>query len=106
MSRIMNRNLSRRAGYALAALSIFSCSGEGITGTDAIDTNDLTADASIIASVSVSFGSSSIAVGDTTKATATLRDWRNRPLPNWAVTWSSSDNAIATVSSTGLVTGT
>ena len=102
----MNRTLSRGVGTALAALSIFSCSSDNLTGTNGLSTDDLSADATLIASVTVSFGRSSIAVGDTTTATATLRDWRGRILPNRTVTWTSSDNAVATVSPSGLVTGT
>ena len=102
----MNRTSTRGVGYALAALSIFSCSSDNLTGTDGLSSDDLSADATIIASVAVTFGSSPIAVGDTTRAKATLRDWQNRILANRVVTWTSSDNAVATVSTTGLVTGT
>lgn len=99
----MDRRLSSGAGIALAMIGIFSCSGS-ITDANGISSDDLTADASRIASVSVTFGSSSIAVGDTTRATATLLDYQNRPLYR-TVTWSSSNSALATVSATGLITG-
>jgi uncharacterized protein YjdB len=101
----MNRTLMSGVAISLAMFGIFSCSGDSLTGTDGLNTDDLAADANLIASVSVSFGQSSIAVGDTTTATATLRDWRGRRLTNRVVTWSSSDNAVATVSAAGLVTG-
>jgi hypothetical protein len=49
--------------------------------------------------------SSSIVVGDSTRATATLRDRRGRVATNGTVAWSSSNSAVATVSSSGLVRG-
>ncbi|HEV7389094.1 MAG TPA: Ig-like domain-containing protein, partial [Gemmatimonadaceae bacterium] len=102
----MNRTLTSGVGLALAMISILSCSGDSVTGTGGLSSDDLSADATLIASVTVSLGSSSIAVGETTTATSTLRDWRGRILQNRIVTWSSSNNSVATVSTTGLVTGT
>src|SRR6266576_5081272 len=106
MSHIMNRTLTSGVGLALAMISILSCSGDSVTGTGGLNSDDLSADATLIASVTVTLGSSSIAVGETTTATSTLRDWRGRILQNRTVTWSSSNNSVATVSSSGLVTGT
>jgi hypothetical protein len=57
-----------------------------------------------VASVSVALGASSLAPGATTQAAATTRDAANNVLSDRATTWSSSNPAIATVSSTGLVT--
>jgi len=59
----------------------------------------------VIASVSVSINSSSVAVGQTTQATATALDASGKPVTGRTVTWSSSNNSIASVSSTGVVTG-
>jgi uncharacterized protein YjdB len=56
-----------------------------------------------VASVSVALGSASRTVGQTTQATATTRDANNNVLTGRAVSWSSSNNAVATVSSSGLV---
>lgn len=47
----------------------------------------------------------SVAVGDTTRLQATIFDTQGKVLPDREVTWSSAEPAIATVSSTGLVTG-
>src|SRR4051812_40446135 len=105
MSGTMNRTLKSGVGISLAMLGIFSCSSDSLTGSDGLNTDDLSADATIVASVSVSFAQSSIAVGDTTTASATLRDWRGRTLANRVVTWTSSNSAVATVSAAGLVTG-
>jgi hypothetical protein len=57
-----------------------------------------------VASVTVALGTSSLTVGQTTRATALLKDANGNVLTNRAVTWSSSNSAAATVSSTGLVT--
>jgi len=56
-----------------------------------------------VASVSVSF-TSRLGVGQTTQASAVLRDASSNVLSGRAVTWSSSDPAVATLSSSGLVT--
>src|SRR6185436_3922108 len=105
MSRNMNRTLTSGVRLTLAMMGILSCSGDSVTGTSTPTSDDLSADASLIASVTVSLRSSSIAVGDTTTATSTLRDWRGRILENRVVTWSSSNSSVATVSTAGLVTG-
>ena len=105
MSRNMNRTLTSGVGLTLAMIGILSCSGDKITGTSSPTSDDLSADASLIASVTVSLRSSSIAVGDTTTATSTLRDWRGRILQNRVVTWSSSNSSVATISTDGLITG-
>jgi hypothetical protein len=99
----MNRTLTSGVGVALAMI-IFSCSENSVTGADGLNADDLNADAARIATVTVSLRSSTVAVGDTTRATASLVDYQNRPLIR-TVTWTSSDSAIATVSSSGLVTG-
>jgi uncharacterized protein YjdB len=57
------------------------------------------------ASVSVSPSSLSVPVGSTGQLAATVKDANGNVLPNSCVTWSSSNTAIATVSTGGLVTG-
>ena len=104
MSGIMNRKLSSGVRLTLAMIFILSCSENSVTGTDGITTDDINADANRVATVTVSLASSSINVGDTTRATATLLDYHNRPLTR-TVTWSSSNPSVASVDSTGLVTG-
>lgn len=98
----MSRTYSNAVAIALAMMGVLSCSDKnavapdiasGVGGTDAV-----------ISSVSVSVASSSIVVGDTTLAKATLRDRRGR-VANGTVAWSSSNPAIATASSSGLVRG-
>ena len=58
-----------------------------------------------VASVSVSAPARSIAVGTTAQLSAVAFDQTGAQLIGVTFQWSSSDNAIATVSSTGVVTG-
>jgi uncharacterized protein YjdB len=58
-----------------------------------------------VASVAVSVDDSTLAIGRSVTATATLRDARGTVLTGHAVTWGSSDLSVATVSSTGVITG-
>src|SRR2546425_742160 len=58
-----------------------------------------------VAAVTVTPSSGTVAIGQTVQLTATPRDASGNPLTGRAIGWSSSDNTIATVSSTGLVTG-
>jgi len=57
-----------------------------------------------ISSIAVSIASSSLLSGQTTQASATLRDSAGNVVTGHAMTWSSSDVGIATVASSGLVT--
>ena len=58
-----------------------------------------------VASITVSFASASIGIGQSTQATALLRDSQGNVLTGRSVTWSSNDAALATVAGGGLVTG-
>src|SRR5919109_1730229 len=58
-----------------------------------------------VASVSVDPTTASIVVGQTVQLTATPRDANGNTLTGRVVTWASSNAAVASVSSTGLVTG-
>lgn len=58
-----------------------------------------------VASVAVAAGTTSLTIGQTTQATATTRDASGNVLTGRPITWSSSNPSIATVSSSGLVTG-
>ena len=58
-----------------------------------------------VASIEVSFASGSITVGQTTQATAVLRDAQGHALTGRTVTWSSADGQLASVSASGVVTG-
>jgi GH35 family endo-1,4-beta-xylanase/uncharacterized protein YjdB len=56
-----------------------------------------------VASIRVATGTSSLAVGQTTQATATLTDVQGNVLIGRTVTWSSADTTVLKVSSSGLV---
>ena len=104
MGTTVNRQLFREAAYPLALIAALSCSDNTLTGTQGLTTDSLSADGNRVSTVGVSLASSSINVGDTTRATATLRDYQGRIIYR-PVTWSSSDANVATVDATGLVTG-
>ncbi len=57
-----------------------------------------------VASLSVALAQTSVVIGQTTTATATPRDAGGTVLTGRAITWSSDNTAVATVSATGLVT--
>ena len=58
-----------------------------------------------VATVTVAPTIDTVVVGATTSFTATALDAADAPIAGVALTWSSSDEAIATVSSSGVVTG-
>ncbi|PYP70257.1 MAG: hypothetical protein DMD36_07200, partial [Gemmatimonadetes bacterium] len=58
-----------------------------------------------VASVTVSLASPSVVVRGTDQATATLKDAAGNVLTGRAVSWSSSNSSIASVNTSGLVTG-
>jgi uncharacterized protein YjdB len=58
-----------------------------------------------VASVAVSPTTASVITGRTTQFTATVKDSVGNVLGGRAITWSSNNSNVATVSSTGLVTG-
>jgi len=58
-----------------------------------------------VASVALAPDDPSVVVGGTVQFTATALDSAGRPLADRVATWTSSDDAVARVSSTGLATG-
>ena len=77
-----------------------SATSEGVSGQASA-----TVQAAAVASVTVALASSSLEVGQTTTATATLRDASNNVLTGRTVAWSSANAAVARVdASTGQVT--
>ena len=82
----------RQITAAFAAAFVVSCGG------------DTTAPDNTVASVSVT-GVQAIAPGASTQFTAIPRNAGGSALTGFTATWSSSSNAVATVSATGLVTG-
>lgn len=88
---------------ALAGLALLAACG-GSTTDGVTDVGADTADFARTASVNVSLAAPSIDVGATTNATATVRDGRGRVVSK-PVDWSTSNASVATVSSSGVVTG-
>ena len=89
------------AGVTAGNASI-SAESEGVSS--AANLTVMEAPPAPVASVSVALGASSLNPGQTTQATATLRDASNNTLSGRSVAWSSSNNAVATVNGSGVVT--
>lgn len=83
-----------------AGTTTITATSEGKSGTAAI-----TISTAAVASVSVQPSTPSVIAGTSTQLTAVVRDIFGNVTANRAVTWSSSNTAIATVSQAGLVTG-
>ena len=84
----------RRGALALALILATACGGDG--GTEP----------SRVASVEITGSFSDLEANSTTDLDATLLDAEGQPVTGEAVTWSSSDNSVATVNAqTGVVTG-
>ena len=81
----------------VAVVAVVACS-------DAISSRDRTNSAPPVAVVVVSLAASARTVGQTTQATAALRDAANDELTDRVVSWSSGNPMVATVSGAGLVT--
>ena len=84
----------------VAGTATITATSEGQNGTAAV-----TVTAIPVATVSVSPSSASVQAGQTVRLTATAADGNGNPLPGRPMTWSSSSTTIATVSTSGLVTG-
>jgi uncharacterized protein YjdB len=87
-------------GVAAGGPVTITATSEGVSGTAAI-----TVTLAPVETVEVTPATSTVQVGGTRQLTATLRDANGNVLTGRAVSWSSSDAAIATVSQSGLVTG-
>ncbi|MEP6780223.1 MAG: Ig-like domain-containing protein, partial [Gemmatimonadaceae bacterium] len=83
------------AGVALIVAIVDGASGS----------STITVGSPAISSISVSASPNLIVVGSTAQVTATPRDAGGNPLANRVISWSSSDESIAFVSSSGLVVG-
>jgi uncharacterized protein YjdB len=78
----------------LAVLTVFisACTGDKATAPD------------VVGSISISNATNSLQYGQTVQLTASVRSSSGNSLTGRTVTWSSSNDAVATVSSSGLVT--
>jgi uncharacterized protein YjdB len=88
------------AAVAPGAATI-TASSEGITGQESLTV--MPPPPVPVANVGVSLGASSLVIGQTTAATATLRDAQGNVLTGRSVTWQSTNPNVASVSGTGSV---
>jgi len=86
-------------GVLPGSVTITATSG-GQSGTSAVTVTLLP-----VATVTVSPSSATVLIGATTQLTATTKDLLGTVLTGRDIAWTSSNSAVATVSSTGLVTG-
>ena len=87
---------------AIAAGSVqVTATSEGKSASSAIT---VSAPVVPVATVSVTLANSTVTAGATTQASATTYDANNNVLTGRVIAWSSSNTAVATVSSSGLVT--
>jgi hypothetical protein len=84
-----------RSGSTALFWIVASCGSDGGTGLAAPE----------VATITVTPASSTLAPGGAVQLQAAIQDEAGGTLSDREITWSSSDNAVATVSSTGLVTG-
>ena len=95
---------SRRARLVtLLALGVAACSGGG--GADSKAPTVTAPSAPVLTTVTVSLAASTVQVGQTTSASAAGLDQNGAAIAIGAVTWSSGSPSIATVSTTGVVSG-
>ncbi|MES2176747.1 MAG: Ig-like domain-containing protein [Gemmatimonadota bacterium] len=83
-----------------AGTATISAAAEGVTGTFA-----LTVVRKPVASITVTSATGFLLVGDTLRATAVVRDASGAVLTDRVLAWSSTDSAVATVTSAGTIRG-
>ena len=94
-------HVSRVRAVQLAMTAVSCALLQACSGGD----NSVGPQAKPVNTVSVALAASQVQVGNTTQATATLRDADGATLTGRTIAWSSSSNAVATVDQNGLVTG-
>ena len=99
LAATLNATRATVTGLAEGTTTLIATSeGQSATAT-------ITVTAGAVQTVTVVLSPSSVLIGQTAQASTTLRDALGNPLTGRAVTWTSLDSTIATVSSTGVVTG-
>jgi uncharacterized protein YjdB len=84
-----------------AGTATITATSEGQSGTATLTVNAAPVP---VASVAVTLTAATLTVGQNTQATPTVRDASGNVLTGRVVTWASANTALATVSSSGLVT--
>lgn len=77
----------------------------GACGSDNNQVTLATSPNPVLSAITVTLGATTVPAGQTTTATAAGVDQNGAPFAVNGITWSSSNTSVATVSSTGLVTG-
>jgi hypothetical protein len=89
-------------GVAAGGPVTITATSEGKSGTSSVT---VTSTAEPVASVEVLPASASVVVGGTVQLTATPKDAAGQPLTGRTITWGTDAPLVATVSTSGLVTG-
>src|SRR2546429_282718 len=95
----------RTVTWASSNTSVATVSASGLVTGNVGGTSTITVVHVPVASVSVAPASASVQAGSAIQLTATPKDANGNPLSGRTVSWSSSNTSVATVSSSGLVTG-
>ena len=101
-----NAPLTAETDYQLAvSTAVKNLAGLAIAAPASVPftTGAVTMSAPGVASISLSQLSATVAVGGTVQLSATIRDSSGNVIQNAAVTWATSNPAVATVSTAGLV---
>lgn len=103
-SAFSRTSVSRSAALGFLGLAILSCGG-GDTAAPPPTTPPPPPAAPVPARVTLEPEEVAVVAGDTVRVRARVFNDRGQPISDAAVTWTSSDPAVATVDATGLVTG-
>src|SRR5437764_295607 len=90
----------RATGVAAGGPVTMTATSEGQSGAATVTVANAP-----VASVTVAPATASVATGQTVQLSATPTDGNGNPLTGRVITWASSDNTIASVNGSGLVTG-
>jgi galactose oxidase-like protein/Big-like domain-containing protein len=89
-------------GVAAGGPVTITATTEGKSGTSSVT---VSSSSEPVASVEVTPASASIVIGGTIQLTATPKDAAGQPLAGRTITWTTDNGTVATVSTSGLVTG-
>lgn len=104
-SRSPRARAARSAVLGFLGLAVLSCGGDDTTAPPPPTTPPPPPTAPVAASVTLEPAEVAVVAGDTVRVRARVFNDRAQVISDAAVTWASSDPAVATVDATGLVTG-